>query len=336
MRMVWAGSRWTFQGRWIVPAVLAGVFAAMLSRGRLPFAAGGSLEWVLDLAAAAACGFLIRYGFRQLRKKNMVENVPSSPIRSVAMGLSEIQGRSPAAATLSAPLSGASCHYFRYRVEEERRSGKGGRQWVTVDRGESNVPFHVEDPTGRILVNPQGADILLKRDYRRIDRAEGWLGRRKRYSEWRIDPAEFVYVIGTVSKLRDAAAERRARLQERLREVKRDPAAIRRFDLDDSGTLDEREWAGAVAVVKDDLLREDLARKSGDPREDLVVGAGETESTFLISDRDERRIASLLGWKAFGSVLSGGAGALAMIASILGRFGAGAGGWTFPWESLLK
>ena len=95
-------------------------------------------------------------------------------------------------------------------------------------------------------------------------------------------------------------------------------------------------WAGAVAVVKDDLLREDLARKSGDPREDLVVGAGETESTFLISDRDERRIASLLGWKAFGSVLSGGAGALAMIASILGRFGAGAGGWTFPWESLLN
>ena len=336
MRVVWAGSGWTLQGRWIVPAVLAGVFAAMLSRGKLPFAAGGSLEWVLDLAAATACGFLIRYGFRQLRKKNMVENVPSSPIRSVAMGLSEIQGRAPAAATLAAPLSETPCHYFRYRVEEERHRSKGGREWVVVDRGESNVPFHVEDPTGRILVNPQGADILLKRDYRRIERAEGWIGRRKRYSEWRIDPAEFVYVIGTVSKLRDVAAERRARLQEKLRDVKKDPAAVRRFDLDDSGTLDEQEWAGAVAVVKDDLLREELARKAGAPQEDLVVGAGETESTFLISDRDERRIASLLGWKAFGSVLSGGAGALAMITSILGRFGVVAGGWTFPWESLLN
>jgi len=336
MRVAWAGSGWALQRRWIVPAALAGVFAALLSKGKLPLAAGGSLEWVLDLAVAVACGFLIRYGFRQLRKKNMVENVPSSPIRSVAMGLAEIQGRSPGTATLAAPLSKAPCHYYRYQIEEERHRSKGGREWVVVDRGESNVPFHVEDPTGRILVSPERADILLKRDYQRIERAEGWFGRRKRYSEWRIDPAEFVYVIGTVSKLRDLAAERRTCLQEKLRDVKKDPAAIRRFDLDGSGTLDEQEWAGAVAVVKDDLLREDLARKAAAPQEDLVVGAGELESTFMISDRDERSVASFLGWKAFGAVLSGGAGTLAMITSILGRFGVVAGGWTFPWESLLR
>jgi len=336
MRVAWAGSGWALQRRWIVPAALAGVFAALLSKGKLPLAAGGSLEWVLDLAVAVACGFLIRYGFRQLRKKNMVENVPSSPIRSVAMGLAEIQGRSPGTATLAAPLSKAPCHYYRYQIEEERHRSKGGREWVVVDRGESNVPFHVEDPTGRILVSPERADILLKRDYQRIERAEGWFGRRKRYSEWRIDPADFVYVIGTVSKLRDLAAERRARLQERLRDVKKDPAAIRRFDLDGSGALDEQEWAGAVAVVKDDMLREELARKAAAPQEDLVVGAGELESTFMISDRDERSVASFLGWKAFGAVLCGGAGALAMITSILGRFGVVAGGWTFPWESLLN
>jgi len=336
MRVAWTGSGWALQRRWIVPAAMMGVFVAVMTKGRLLLTTGGSLEWVLDLAIAAGCGFLIRYGFRQLRKKNMVENVPSSPIRSVAMGLAEIQGRSPGDPTLAAPLSGALCHYYRYQVEEERHRSKGGREWVVVDRGESSAPFHVEDPTGRILVNPSGADIVLKRDYQRIERGEGWFGRRKRYSEWRIDPGEFVYVIGTVSKLRDVAAEKRARLQERLREVKKDPAAIGRFDLDGSGALDEQEWAGAVAVVKDDLLREELARKTAGPGDNLVVGAGETESTFMISDRDERRLATLLGWKAFAAILAGGAGALAMIASILGHFGGGAGGWTFPWETLLQ
>jgi len=336
MRVTWTGSGWALQRRWIVPAAMVGVFAAVMTRGRLPLAAGGSLEWALDLAVAAACVLLIRYGFRQLRKKNMIENVPSSPIRSVAMGLSEIQGRSTADATLTAPLSNTLCHYYRYQVEEERHRSKGGREWVVVDRGESSAPFHVEDPTGGILVDPSGAEILLKRDYQRIDRGEGWFGRRKRYSEWRIDPADFVYVIGTVSKLRDPAAERRARLQEQLRGIKKDPAAIGRFDLDGNGTLDEQEWAGAVAVVKDDLLREELARKTAGPGDNLVVGAGETESTFMISDRDERRLATLLGWKAFAAILAGGAGALAMIASILGHFGGGAGGWTFPWETLLQ
>ncbi len=335
MHVTWTSSGWTGRRRWIVPVAMVAVFVVMLSRGSLP-AAGGSLEWALDLAAAVAFGFLIRYGFRQLRKKNMVENVPSSPIRSVAMGLAEVQGRSPAKATLSAPLSGAACHYFRYLVEEERHRSKGGREWVTVDRGESNVPFHVEDPTGRILVNPPGADILLKRDYRRIERGKGWFGRRKRYSEWRIDPAERVDVIGTVSRLHNPSVDRRVRLQERLREVKRDRAQIQRFDLDGSGALDEQEWAGAVAVTKDDLMREELARKANAPQEELAIGKGETESTFLISDRDERSITSLLGWKAFGSILGGGAGALVMIASILGRFRVVRGGWTFPWESLFR
>ena len=337
MRLTWTMSGMSSRHRWVWPVVGGAIIAVMMLKGRSPSFPGGSLEWLLDLAAALACGFLIRYGFRQLRKKNMIENVPSSPIRSVAMGLAEIKGRAPAAAPpLTAPLSGAPCHYFRYRVEEERHRSKGGKEWVTIDQGESNVPFHVEDPTGRILVNPAGAELLLKRDYQKIERGEGWFGKRKRYSEWRIDPAEFVYVIGSVSKLRDMVADRRAVLQERLRQVKKDPETARRFDLDDNGALDEREWAGAVAVVKDELLREELSKGSGDGRENLVISAGELESTFVISDRDERGITTALGWKAFGSVAAGGTGTLAMVVSILGRFGVLPGGLTFPWESLLK
>jgi len=320
--------------RWAVSIFVVLAFTAFSGVFSSKPGGGGGAWWILDLAAGAGCAYLVRRGFRQLREKNMIENVPSSPIRSVAMGLAEIKGKACGEATLSAPFSQARCHYFRYLVEEERQRGKGGKEWVTVDQGKSNVPFSVEDPTGKILVNPEGADITLKRDYQTIENGEGWFGRRKRYSEWRIDPGDALYLLGTVSKQQELMEERRAALGEKLRQVKHDPATLKRFDLDDNGTLDEQEWAGAVAVVRRELLDAEAARKAAQPQSDLVVGAGDTESMFVISDRDERSIARLLGWKALGFVGLGGAGLLAMAASILGRFGIIQ--WSFPWAALFS
>ena len=325
----------TLPRRFAVSGTLVVLVLVAILKGFAHPASRSGWEWLLDLAAAAGGGFLIRYGFRLLRKKNLIENIPSSPIRSVAMGLAEIKGHSPATATMMAPLSGKPCHYFRYRVEEERNRGKS-REWVTVDQGESNAPFSVEDPTARILVNPDGADILLQRDYERIDRGEGWFGKRRRHREWRIDPADFVYVIGTVSKLRDRIAERRSSLQEELRQLKKNPEAVKRFDRNGDRQLDEAEWAVAVGSVKDELLRKELAEPPAGAAEDLVVGAGDLEPIFVISDRDEKSVAASMGWKAFGAVICGGVAALGMSVSILGRFEILPGGWSFPWESLFQ
>ncbi|MCI0411042.1 MAG: hypothetical protein L0191_21175, partial [Acidobacteria bacterium] len=68
---------------------------------------------------------------------------------------------------------------------------------------------------------------------------------------------------------------------------------------------------------------------------DLVVGAGDLEPIFVISDRDEKSVAASMGWKAFGAVICGGVAALGMSVSILGRFEILPGGWAFPWESLF-
>jgi hypothetical protein len=90
-----------------------------------------------------------------------------------------------------------------------------------------------------------------------------------------------------------------------------------------------------VSSVKDDLLRKELAEPPAGPAEDLLVGAGDLEPVFVISDKDERSLVAAMGWKAFGAVGFGAAAALAMSVSILGRFGVRPGGWTFPWESLF-
>lgn len=310
-------------------------FAISLASHRSAAGPGGDLWWALDLAAAVAAGWGIRWGFRQLREKNMIENIPPSPVRSVAMGLTAINGRAIQEGTLLAPLSGTHCVYYRYLVEEERR-GRHGREWVTVDQGASDTPFHVQDPTGRILIVPLGSEMLLGQDYRVIDRDTGLLSSRRRNTEWRIHPDDFVFVIGTVSKMHDVVAEQRQELLQRLQQTKRDPEAVKRFDLDGDGRINPQEWDGAVAVVKDELLREQVSRPAPGPLDDLYVGQGAVEDTFLISDRDEQSVARSLGWRALGAVAAGGVGFLVMAGSLLGRFGMTHSRWTFPWGSIFR
>jgi len=321
--------------RWIWSIGIALAFAISVMRRASAAGSAGDLGWVLDLAAAVGAAWGIRWGFRRLREKNMIENIPLSPIRSVAMGLTEINGRAIQEGMLLAPLSGTRCVYYRYLVEEERR-GRRSREWVTVDQGASDTPFHVQDPTGRILVVPLGGEVMLGRDYRVIDRPTGLLSPRRRSTEWRIHPDDFVFVIGTVSKMHDVVAEQRQELLQRLQQVKKDPDAVQRFDLDGDGRINPQEWDGAVAVVKDELLREQVGRPAPGPLDNLYVGKGAVEDTFLISDRDEQSIARSLGWKAMGAVAAGGAGVLVMAGSILGRFGMTHSRWTFPWESLFR
>ncbi len=157
-------------------------------------------------------------GFRTLKRKRLIENTPTSKIRSLAMGLVEICGETvPATGTLKSPFTQAECVYYRYSVEEYRRSGKSSR-WVTLEKDANSVPFFVRDETGAVLVEPDGAEIDIPEDFRaesgmgsdpdprvkaflqeqRIE-FEGWLGANKkmRYIERFISPGNIVYVLGT-------------------------------------------------------------------------------------------------------------------------------------------
>jgi E3 Ubiquitin ligase len=236
-------------------------------------------------------------GFVMLRFKRMIENTPSSKVRSVAMGLAELKGVARARTPLQAPFSGMPCVYYRFTVEQEERGGRGGRSWRVVDQGVSGEPFFLEDDTGRILVDPAGAKGELRRDYRRVARDGGLFSHRKRYTEYRLDPGEPVYVLGSVRMTRDEVRERREELSTRLRELKHDPQRLQRFDTDRDGRISEEEWARAVRAVEGGMLRETLKAAGAPPEDDRIVGKGSEETTFLISDRTEASLVRSLAWK---------------------------------------
>lgn len=102
------------------------------------------------------------YGFRLHHRKRLIETTPTSPIRSLAVGLVEITGKAEiTGGTLKAPFSAMPCVFFFYRVEERRRVGKENK-WVTIAKGQSDQSFAVRDPTGAVMIMPVGCELMIE------------------------------------------------------------------------------------------------------------------------------------------------------------------------------
>jgi hypothetical protein len=310
--------------------IAACCLAALQALG--PF--GPSRAWrhgLYDAAAALGGAAIIVLGFVLLRRKRLMENMPTSRIRSVAMGFAELAGTAKAKGALAAPFSDIPCVYFRYLVEQEKTRRRGGRSWETIDRGESAEPFHLQDPTGTILVDPAGAETVLARSFRKTDREGGWFSRRKRYTEWWIVAGQKVFVAGTVRRLRDMALERKVALHDRLRELKRDPQRLSAFDGDRDGQVSTEEWGNAVRAVQDEVVRDAASGRAAAPEDDILIGKGSDETTFLIADRGEKTLLGRLALQAV-AALAGGAGMVVVFSvSLLARAGLLPGGWIVRW-----
>lgn len=108
--------------------------------------------------------FLFFSGFRMLQYKRLILNTPFSKIRSATMGLVEISGMPTGPQTIFAAITGAPCYYYRARAWQWLDSGKGGSWQPAVDESVC-VPFFLEDSTGKVLVNPQGATLDVHRSF---------------------------------------------------------------------------------------------------------------------------------------------------------------------------
>ncbi len=132
------------------------------------------------------------FGFRRVRLKRTIENLPTSRSAGVACGLAELKGRAEVAAghePLIGPLSSHACVWYHYLVEERRGSGRNAR-WVTVQDTRVDRRFRLLDDEGAMPVEPAGAETIVtccKRERRG----------RMRYTERWIAPGTELYVLGS-------------------------------------------------------------------------------------------------------------------------------------------
>jgi hypothetical protein len=103
-------------------------------------------------------------GFRLLQRRHLLLNTPVSRIRSASLGLVEFSGLAVGPHTVVAPITERACYYFRTVVWEWKREGRSSK-WVKVASECMHVPFFLDDNTGKVMVDPCGAELDLHRDF---------------------------------------------------------------------------------------------------------------------------------------------------------------------------
>jgi hypothetical protein len=171
-----------------------------------------------------------------LYRLRALRNTPTSKIASAAQGYVELTGRGQAYCEqpLLSTLSRRPCLWCRYRIEQ--RDSRGN--WEPAGSGQTEDSFIISDDTGKCVVDPERAEIVTQH-YRQ------WQEDTYRYTEWMLMERDVIYVIGQFSTQGGSTLEFDARTEVShvLSEWKKDmPALRKRFDLNQDGELDMKEW----------------------------------------------------------------------------------------------
>jgi len=232
-----------------------------------------ALVWAL---VAARFGFF--KGLRYLFKARLIEDMPTSRIRSASQGYTELTGLALLRGEpLRAPLTGKPCLWWRYTIERLQESGKSS-SWKVIEKGSSPHPFYLDDASGVCRIEPEGAEISCHHrlrwqgSERRPGTAEpttkpGLLqslgklglsaGDRYRYSEYLIRAGDPLYVLGHF--VSDAYGQRLLTIDQvsgqLIRDWKKDfRQLLTRFDEDGNGQLDPAEWQKVTASARQQAL----------------------------------------------------------------------------------
>ena len=235
--------------------------------------------------ALAAGPVLFWRGFRDLRMQRLIQNTPTARIRSMPMGLVEINGEASPRSELTAPFSGRPCACWQVDIATRSRNG-----WRVVHRNASGSPFFLRDGTGVALVYPRDATVRLNfqveeeclgislpdvyAKYLHEQRPAGsalWRLGSLRFRERLLEAGQRVYVLGTATPRPQSVA----------------------ISMDD-----ELEATGT-----DDRRAHRLQRL--DRETQAVIRRGENERTYIISQQSERELTMQLGLRATAQLIGG-------------------------------
>jgi hypothetical protein len=168
---------------------------------------------------AVAGVYLFIRGFRLLQRKRLIMDTPTAKVRSAALGLVEVSGLACGPYTMVAPITAKPCYYYRTQAWKYEQRGKS-KEWVKVADESLHLPFYLDDNTGRVLVNPQGAELDIHRDFQQEfsnsffstapevpQNVAGFLARhgiatdyKIKVEEYCIKPKNALFVLGTLAE----------------------------------------------------------------------------------------------------------------------------------------
>ena len=176
-----------------------------------------TIDYLAVLSSLAIVGgvYFFFLGFQLLAHKRLLLSIPNSRIHGAALGLIEIDGRATGPNTLPAPATGCPC--FLYRTIAWHKPGDRSN-WQKVADETLHLPFFVDDTTGRMLIEPLGAELDLEHEFQEEYatslsfssddiplRVKSFLARHNvasdralRVTEYVIKPDDPLFIAGTV------------------------------------------------------------------------------------------------------------------------------------------
>lgn len=295
----------------------------------------GLYFWVTILCIFGIGLWLLHIGTRAFWRLRTVTDTPSARVLSAPQGYVELSGFAQPHSGLSrARLTQTPCLWYRFRVEEQRRSGRRN-QWVTIEEGETSEPFLLSDASGQCLVEPTSAQLHTRgrtrweghsRNPQNRSSDQSWFGmtfgRRYRFTEERIEPGDPLYVLGHFETPRRGPEEREQLQRALLRVWKRDPKRISDFDTNGDGHISLEEWERARSKAAQLAQRSEFDRSSA-PVLPRVRATADPRQPFVISTYTEEELASKLRWQALGSTAGFAAIAILVGYGLIIRLGAG-------------
>jgi hypothetical protein len=234
----------------------------------------GVASFIFCLLGLGGGVFAFFFGFAQLRKKRMIEDIPTSTIRAMAPGLVEINGKVVDWNRLEGPFTRQACVYYEFLVEQYVQSGKHSH-WENIYREKTGShPFCLQDETGTALVVPEDAETIISESNSlttglfsdippHVEQylgkhgvsCHGFLGFEKklRFSERNFRLGETVYVLGVC-----------------------------------------RAFNGMPRVVPAGVADNTCVAKGNRPGD-----------LFILSDKSQKQLVSSYGWQAFFGVFGG-------------------------------
>lgn len=257
-----------------LPALQAVTVGAMLQSER-------GWGWTVGIVFLLLTGL---YGWlRSVKTTRLIVDTPTSRIASAAQGYVELHGRGrPLDGTpLLSPVNGLPVLWYRIQTERQQSDGK----WHHVSTDESDASFLLDDGSGVCAVDPEGADMLVRR--REVYRAGD-----ERHTQWCLINGDRVYVLGdfatlgSVSPDFDVARQIRELLEHWKSDCKQ---LVARFDLDGDGEISLQEWELARTQARREVqaLRDQVMAAP----EAHVVRKPTSRQLYLISDLDPADLA---------------------------------------------
>lgn len=141
-------------------------------------------------------------------RNRIMEDMPTSRIRSAAQGYVELAGYGVQmeGPPIVAPLSRKNCTWYSFEIEKKGIS-KNNTNWSKIEQGRSEELFFIKDETGECIIDPQGASVTtIEKDvwYGNSPRPprgpalnKGFLASGSyRYTEKRLEAGENLHAMG--------------------------------------------------------------------------------------------------------------------------------------------